>query len=56
MADWICRKCGNEIMTMSNNPPMPLNWSDGHKCVMMRIDQLEPLTRELVVKQIEENL
>jgi hypothetical protein len=56
MAHWICSKCGNEVMTMSDNPPLPLNWSDGHKCWHIRLDTLKAEDQDKLVKSIEENL
>lgn len=56
MAHWICGKCGNEVMTMSENPPLHLNWSDGHKCRHIRLDTLKPLDQLRLIKTIEENL
>lgn len=56
MADWICRKCGNEVMTASDNPPLPIPWSDGHKCSMIRLDDFTPEARKEIIRHIEANL
>jgi hypothetical protein len=30
MKDWVCTKCGHEVMATER--PSPIKWSDGHVC------------------------
>lgn len=56
MAEWICGKCGNEVLTQGEASPTQIPWSDGHKCRMIRLDTLKPEDRAKLVKAIEEAL
>jgi hypothetical protein len=56
MSHWICGKCGNEVMTGGEERPLPIPWSDGHKCQMIRLDTLKPLDQLRLIKAIEESL
>lgn len=31
MTEWEC-DCGNFVVTQGTDPPMPMSWSDGHRC------------------------
>lgn len=56
MAHWICGKCGNEILTKGEHSPLPIPWSDGHKCQMIRLDTLNEEDQDKLFDAIEESL
>lgn len=33
---WICSKCGQDILTMNDNPPSQIKWTDGHICSFVK--------------------
>ena len=36
MNEWICLKCGHEVM--ADRKPAPIKWTDGHVCYFVRND------------------
>ena len=39
MEDWICGKCGHEVMAAEK--PQPIKWTDGHICYFIKNDSFD---------------
>ena len=44
MKDWICRKCGHEVV--ANEKPRPIKWTDGHVCYFTEMKEEQPKVEE----------
>ena len=40
--DWICPKCGHEVMAIDK--PSPIKWTDGHTCHFVEAKETEEET------------
>jgi hypothetical protein len=45
MKDWVCRKCGHEVL--SDKRPPKIHWDDGHTCYFFEVGSEEQLTSDL---------
>jgi hypothetical protein len=36
MNNYTCLDCGTKYRTPEDVPPPPINWSDGHKCTLVK--------------------
>ena len=41
MYKFVCKECGTQYSTSENRPPPPINWSDGHKCKLIKVKTSE---------------
>jgi hypothetical protein len=37
--EWICVKCGHQVVTMSEEKPQSMKWSDDHVCNFVQLTE-----------------